>query len=124
MAWLLAQHPPGAGWSALSEAVLPAAHGLIVCGHGSATSSAAVAAARQKRLIQPVSRYGVTGRGAALVLIGFYLVAAAIDGQSAEAHELGGGLQHLRHTAMAAIAVLLFALAFAVSGFFDFSRSP
>jgi len=58
--------------------------------------------------------------GAALVLIGFYLVAAAIEANPSEAHELGGGLQHLRHTAYGSIALLLFALAFAASGFFDF----
>lgn len=73
----------------------------------------------QKRLTRPISRLGVAGRGATLALIGFYVIAAAVDARPNEAHELGGLLQHLRHTAYGWVLLLLFALAFGASAFFD-----
>jgi hypothetical protein len=78
---------------------------------------------REKKLARPVSRYGVTGRGLALALIGAYLIAAAIDANPREAHELGGLLQHLRHTSYGWFALLLFAFAFCASAFFDFAAA-
>jgi hypothetical protein len=74
----------------------------------------------KKRLTEPISRYGLTGRGAALTMIGIYLVRAAIDRNPVEAHELGGALEHLRHRWLGSTALLLFATAFAASAFFDF----
>jgi hypothetical protein len=120
-AWLLAQHPHGRWLVGIVGAVLiGGGSGLILWAWTGDIQRPLSLPARQKRLTEPVSRYGVTGRGAALVLIGFYLVAAAIEANPSKAHELGGGLQHLRHTAYGSIALLLFALAFAASGFFDF----
>ncbi len=77
----------------------------------------------ERKVARPVSRYGVGGRGLALALIGFYLIGAAIHGQPSEAHELGGMLQQLRYTAFGWVALLLFALAFAASAFFDFAAA-
>jgi hypothetical protein len=74
----------------------------------------------EKRLTRPVSRCGVSGRGVALALIGFYLVSAAIHGTPTEAHELGGLLQHLRHTAYGWVLLLSFGAAFGASAVFDF----
>jgi len=74
----------------------------------------------QKRLTEPISRYGLTGRGAALVMIGVFFVIAAVDGNPAEAHELGGALDHLRHRWLGSTALLLFASGFVASAFFDF----
>ena len=70
--------------------------------------------AQEKRLTEPVSRYGATGRGAALLLVGIYLIVAAIDADSAKVHSPGGVLQQLRHNAYG--WVLLFAPAFGAPG--------
>lgn len=75
---------------------------------------------QEKRATRSVSRYGVSGRGTALALIGFYLISAAIDANPNEAHGLGGVLQHLRHTAYGWVLLLMFALAFGASAYFDF----
>jgi hypothetical protein len=76
--------------------------------------------AQQKRLTEPVSRCGLTGRGAAIALVGGYLLAAAIDADPSEAHGFGGVLETLRQTSYGGIALIMFALAFGASGFFDF----
>jgi hypothetical protein len=74
----------------------------------------------ERRLTRPISRYGVTGRGLALALMGLYLLGAAIHGNPTEAHDLGGLLQQLRHTAYGWFALLMFAAAFGASALFDF----
>lgn len=74
---------------------------------------------REKHLTEPLGRYGVTGRGAALVLVGAYLIASAIDADPTKAHGLDGALQALRQTAYGWIPLLLFALSFGAAGIFD-----
>jgi hypothetical protein len=77
-------------------------------------------APHEKHLTEPITRYGLTGRGAALAMLGVFLVLAAVDRNPSEAHELGGALEHLRHKWLGSAALLLFATAFAASAFFDF----
>ena len=52
-------------------------------------------APRNKEVTEIISRYGLTGRAAALALVGGYLMAAAIDADPSKAHGLGGVLQSL-----------------------------
>lgn len=75
---------------------------------------------REKRLTEVISRYGLTGRGAALGLTGAYLIAAAIDADPSKAQGLGGILQSLRGTPYGWLVVLLFGSAFAAAAFFNF----
>jgi len=75
---------------------------------------------RQKHLTAPISRFGLSGRGAAIALVGGYLLAAAIDADPSKAHGFGGVLNDLRRTAYGEPLLILFALAFGASGFFDF----
>jgi hypothetical protein len=74
----------------------------------------------EKRLVRPIGRYGIGGRGAAIALIGGCLIAAAIHGNPREAHELGGLLDALRAHSYGIAAMALFALAFVASSLFDF----
>jgi len=120
-AWFLVQRPHGRWLVGLVGSLLICGGiGLVLWAWTGDIQRPLALPAREKRLTAPVSRYGVTGRGAALMLIGFYLVAAAVDANPSKAHELGGVLQHLRHTAYGWIALLLFGSAFVASGFFDF----
>jgi hypothetical protein len=77
-------------------------------------------APRNKEVTEAISRYGLTGRAAALGLVGGYLLAAAIDADPSKAHGLGGVLQSLRGNSYGWASVLLFGSAFAASAFFDF----
>jgi uncharacterized protein DUF1206 len=74
---------------------------------------------RGKQLTEPISRYGVTGRGASLVLIGVYLLWASVAGDPTKAHGLGGVLQDLRRVPAGWALLLLFGAAFAAAAFFD-----
>jgi len=120
VAWLFGQ-PFGRALVGLAGVALMAGGGGLVGWAWTRDIAVPLAMSPQeKELTRPVSRYGVTGRGVALVLIGVYLVVAAVDAKPNEAHELGGVLRHLRHTSYGWIALLLFALAFGASAFFDF----
>jgi Domain of Unknown Function (DUF1206) len=74
----------------------------------------------EKRLIRPLARYGIAGRGAAVALIGCFLIAAAFYNNPREAHEVGGILAALRHLAYGRVLIGLFGLAFIGSSLFDF----
>ena len=50
----------------------------------------------EKQLMLPIGRYGTAGRGAAMTLIGAYVLISAIHGGPREAHELGGVLKEMR----------------------------
>ncbi|HEX3862219.1 MAG TPA: DUF1206 domain-containing protein [Stellaceae bacterium] len=120
VAWLFSS--PGGRWlvGLVGIGLFCAGIGLVVWAWAGNVAAPLDLAPKEKRMTNPVSRYGVSGRGVALALIGFYLVSAAFDANPAEAHELGGLLQHLRHTAYGWIILLLFALSFGASAFFDF----
>jgi hypothetical protein len=47
----------------------------------------------KKRLISPIGRYGLAGRGVAVLIVGIYWISAALHGNASNAHELGGTLQ-------------------------------
>ncbi len=74
-----------------------------------------------KKLMLPIGRYGTGGRGAAIVLVGCYLVVSAIHGNAGEAHELGGVLQGMRALPWGAAITGAFAVAFIGSAVFDFA---
>src|SRR5437763_5586426 len=74
----------------------------------------------EKRAIRPIARYGIAGRGAAVALVGCFLIAAAFYNNPREAHEVGGILTALRHVAYGRALIALFGLAFIGSSLFDF----
>ena len=74
---------------------------------------------REKRLIRPLARYGIAGRGAAVALVGGFLIAAAFYNNPREAHEVGGVLAALRQVTYGRVLIGLFALAFIGSSLFD-----
>jgi hypothetical protein len=74
----------------------------------------------EKRLMLPIGRYGTAGRGAAITLVGAYLLVSAIHGDPRQAHELGGALQEMRGLSLGAAITGAFALAFIGSAVLDF----
>jgi hypothetical protein len=74
----------------------------------------------EKQLMLPIGRYGTAGRGAAITLIGAYLLVSAIHGNPREAHELGGVLKETRALPFGAAIIGAFALAFIGSAVLDF----
>jgi hypothetical protein len=123
VAWLFAS--PGGRWLAglIGGGLTGGGIGLVVWAWSGDIAAPLDLNREEKEVAGPVSRYGVTGRGLALALIGLYLIGAAIHGKPQEAHELGGLLLHLRQTPYGWVALLLFALAFGASAFFDFAAA-
>jgi hypothetical protein len=118
--WLL-QQPAGRGVVAVAGvAVIGSGIGLIVWAWMRGPGTPAHLPPPERRWAEPVGRYGVTGRGAALIIVGFFLVAAAFEADPSRAHALSGILEHMRRTAYGWAVVLLFASAFGASAFFDF----
>jgi hypothetical protein len=74
----------------------------------------------EKRLMLPIGRYGTAGRGAAITLVGVYLIVSAIHGNPRDAHELGGALKEMRSLPGGGVITAAFALAFAGSAILDF----
>jgi hypothetical protein len=79
--------------------------------------------ARQKRWTAPFARCGLTGRGAAIAVVGGFLLAAAFDADPTEAHGLGGALNSLRATRYGGVVLALFAVSFGAAGFYDFLQA-
>ena len=101
-------------------AVLAGGVGLLVWGVSGDIDREVALPAQEKRLIRPLARYGIAGRGAAIALVGCYLLAAAFYGNPREAHEVGGVLAALRGTPFGEALIGLFGLAFIGSSLFDF----
>ena len=80
-------------------------------------------APQQARALRRVARFGYAGRGAAVALVGCFLIAAAIHGNPREAHELGGALTALRSVAYGRALIGLFAAAFLSSGTADIAAA-
>src|SRR5579872_3492973 len=78
---------------------------------------------KQACLLRGLTRFGYAGRGAAVALVGCFLIAAAIHGNPREAHELGGALSTLRSVASGRVLIGLFALAFLASGIADMAAA-
>ena len=73
-----------------------------------------------KTLMMPIGRYGTAGRGAAIALVGVYLLVSGIHGDPRQAHELGGVLKEMRALPWGAAITGAFALAFVGSAALDF----
>ena len=104
----------------IGAAVLVGGAGLLVWGIVGDVDREVVLPQREKRLIRPVARYGIAGRGAAVALVGCFLIAAAFYGNPREAHEVGGVLAALRQVTYGRVLIGLFGLAFIGSSLFDF----
>ncbi|MBV8779057.1 MAG: DUF1206 domain-containing protein [Alphaproteobacteria bacterium] len=72
-----------------------------------------------KKLMLPLGRYGTAGRGAAILLVGGYLILSAVQGNPHEAHELGGMLKEMRALPWGGAITGAFALAFVSSAALD-----
>ena len=104
----------------VGAAVLAGGIGLLVWGIIGNIDRNVVLPQQEKRLIRPVARYGIAGRGAAVALVGCFLLAAAFYGNPREAHEVGGVLAALRSLTYGRVLIGLFGLAFIGSSLFDF----
>jgi hypothetical protein len=104
----------------IGAAVLVGGAGLLVWGIVGDVDREVALPQREKRLIRPVARYGIAGRGAAVALVGCFLIAAAFYGNPREAHEVGGVLAALRQVTYGRVLIGLFGLAFIGSSLFDF----
>ena len=120
IAWVSAWEygPPLIGVA--GAAVLIGGAGLLVWGLIGNVDTDVALPPSEKRLIRPVARYGIVGRGAAIALVGCFLLAAAFYGNPREAHEVGGALAMLRHATYGRVLIGLFGLAFIGSSLFDF----
>jgi hypothetical protein len=119
-AWLLAWNYGRLLIGIAGAAVLAGGVGLLVWGLFGEVDREVELTHQERRLIRAVARYGIAGRGAAIALVGCYVVAAAFYGNPREAHEVGGVLAALRGAAYGRVLIGLFGLAFIGSSLFDF----
>src|ERR1051325_1544861 len=80
----------------IGAVVLVGGAGLLVWGIIGNVDREVALPQQEKRLIRPVARYGIAGRGAAVALVGCFLIAAAFYRNPREAHEVGGMLASSR----------------------------
>jgi hypothetical protein len=120
IAWLLAWDYGRLLIGIIGAAVLVGGAGLLIWGIVGDVDREVALPQREKRLIRPVARYGIAGRGAAVALVGCFLIAAAFYGNPREAHEVGGVLAALRQVTYGRVLIGLFGLAFIGSSLFDF----
>jgi hypothetical protein len=76
-----------------------------------------------KRVIEPIGRCGLAGRGLAVTLVGIYWISAALQGDPSKAHELGGALQAVQQNPKGWLLLLTLAIAFTASAAFDFVQA-
>jgi len=119
-AWLLQQNLGRWAAGAVGVTIICGGIGIVIWAWTTDVERAVALAPTSKRITETVSRYGLTGRGAALILVGGYAIAAAINADPSKAHGLGGVLQHVRRTAYGDVLLAVFASAFFASAFFDF----
>jgi hypothetical protein len=119
-AWLSAREYGRLLVGIAGAAVLAGGAGLIVWALIGDVDGQVALPEKEKRLLRPVARYGVAGRGAAICLVGGYFIAAAAYDNPHEAHEVGGVLAALRSAPYGRALIGLFALAFIGSSLFDF----
>jgi uncharacterized protein DUF1206 len=74
----------------------------------------------KKRVISPIGRCGLAGRGVAVLIVGVYWISAALHSNPAKAHELGGTLQEVQQHPRGWLLLLTLGIAFAASAVFDF----
>jgi uncharacterized protein DUF1206 len=119
-AWVSAHAYGRALVGLVGAAVLAGGVGLLVWGLTGNVAKGVALPAAERRLVLPVARYGIVGRGGAIALVGAYLIAAAAYGNPHEAHEVGGVLAALRQVPYGRALIGLFGLAFIGSSLFDF----
>jgi hypothetical protein len=106
--------------------------GVVICGCGLAYLAWGLSAdlerdlslpPSEKRLFQPVARYGIGSRGVAIAFVGAYWLMAAINANPSQAHQLGQAMQDVRSHAYGWVLLLALGLAlglaFVASGSFD-----
>ena len=74
----------------------------------------------KKRVISPIGRCGLAGRGVAVLIVGIYWMSAALHGNPSQAHELGGTLQAVQQHPRGWLLLLTLGIAFTLSAVFDF----
>lgn len=74
---------------------------------------------RRRRLADALFRFGEVARGLVFLLIGIFLVTAAVDYRSSDARGLTGALQALQHQPYGWLALALTALGFIAFGLFQ-----
>jgi hypothetical protein len=121
VAWLVAGTAGRVLVGLAGAVVLACGAGLITWGATGDIEGPLELPPAEKRLMLPVGRYGTMGRGAAIALVGGYIVVSAIHGRASEAHELGGALAQLRARPYGVVATAAFALAFLGSSLLDFT---
>jgi hypothetical protein len=119
-AWLLAQQYGRLLAGFAGTALLVGGIGFLVWGLTGNVDREVALPPEHKRVIRPIARYGIAGRGAAVALAGGFLLAAAIYGNPREAHEMGGVLAALRGVTYGRVLIGLLGLAFIGSSLFDF----
>jgi hypothetical protein len=119
-AWVFAHGSGRILTGIVGAAVLAGGIGLFVWGLIGEVDKQVALSAKRKRLVRPMARYGIAGRGVAIALVGAYLIAAADYGNPREAHEVGGVLAALRQVPYGRALIALFGLAFIGSSLFDF----
>ena len=65
-------------------------------------------------------RLSRTSRGVAVLIVGIYWISAALHGNPAKAHELGGTLQEVQQHPRGWLLLLPLGIAFTASAVFDF----
>jgi hypothetical protein len=120
IAWLLAWNYGHLLIGFAGAAVLIGGIGLLIWGLFGEVDREVELTQPERRVIRPIARYGIAGRGAAVALVECFLIAAAIYGNPREAHEVGGALAALRDLAYGRVLIGLFGLAFIGSSLFDF----
>src|SRR5205085_8623727 len=78
----------------------------------------------KKRVISPIGRYGLAGRGVAVLIVGVYWMSAALHGNPSQAHELGGTLQAVQQHPRGWLLLLTPGIAFTLSAMFDVVYAP
>lgn len=120
IAWVIGR-PFGASLVGLAGVVVGAC-GLWLVGWGAVgdIEGALELPPIEKELMLPIGRYGTAGRGAAIALVGVYLLISAVHGDPRQARELGGVLKAMRTLPFGAAITGVFALAFIGSAMLDF----
>jgi len=121
VAWLLARTDGRVLVGGAGAAVFACGAGLFVWGLVGDVEGPLSLPPAERRLMQPVGRYGTSGRGAAIAAVGASLFAAALHGNPHEAHAIGGMLAALREHQWGVVVIGLFALAFIGSSALDFT---
>jgi hypothetical protein len=118
-AWFLAQAYGRLLVGAVGVAILASGIGIVIWAVRGNVAGQLALPPTQAKLLRRADRFGYSGRGAAVALVGCFLIAAAVHGNPREAHQLGGALAALLRVAYGRVLIGLFAVAFLASGLGD-----